>query len=201
MIIRKMIKLLLNQKGQNILELVLGLGLIAAVAVAISVITVNSLQNSQFSKNQTQATKLAQEIIEKVRTTKNSNFGICTQSQVAQGSTAVCSNWEQMWANEFGTFETNCETNQTCTYGLCSTDQPCAATFGVSCLTAVGTGSETQPFCIKHSPGALDLGDGFTGQVFIEDEQASQKRVTVRVYWTDSAGQHMSELVTILSRL
>lgn len=179
-----------NQKGQNILELVLGLGLVAAVAVAISVISVNSLQNSQFSKNQSQATKLAQEIIEKVRTVKNSNFGICTQAQAAQGSSAICSNWEQMWANQFGTFESDCVANQTCTYVL-----------GGSCLTAVGGGSETSPFCVKHSASAVDLGDGFTGQVFIEDEEASQKRVTVRVYWTDSGGQHMSELVTILSRI
>ena len=183
--------ILKDQRGQNMLELVLGLGLIAVVSMAISIISVNSLQNTQFSKNQTQATKLAQEIMEKVRTVKNSNFGICSQSQVAAGPSAVCTNWEQVWADQFGTFETNCVSNQTCTYVL-----------GTSCLTPVGTSaSETNPFCLKHSATALDLGNGFTGQVFIEDEQTSQKRVTIRVNWTDTSGAHMSELVTILSRI
>lgn len=188
MIVKKILK---DQKGQNILELVLGLGLIAVVSVAISVITVNSLQNTQFSKNQTQATKLAQEIIEKVRTVKNSNFGVCSQAQVAAGSSAVCTNWDQIWGDQFGTFETNCVSNQTCTYVL-----------GGTCLTPVGSGSsQTNPFCVKHSATPLNLGNGFTGQVFIEDEQSSQKRVTVQVNWTDTTGTHMSELVTVLSKI
>lgn len=184
----KAIECLKNQRGQNILELVVGLGLIAVVAVAISVMTVNSLRNSQFSKNQNQATKLAQELIEKVRTVKESNFGLCTQAQVAAGSS--CSTWEEIWGNQFGTIAANCITNQSCTYVV-----------GGTCNTSYTGVAESKPFCLRHSATALDLGDGFTGQVFIEDEQANQKRVTVRVSWTDSSGTHTSELITVLSRI
>lgn len=178
----------LNQKGQNILELVVGLGLVAVVAVAISIMTINSLQNTQFSKNQSQATKLAQEMIEKVRTVKDANFGVCTQAQVAGNQT--CSTWEESWANQYGTITGDCIANQTCTFVV-----------GAACNTAFTGTVESKPFCLRHSPTALDLGDGFTGQVFIEDEQGNQKRVTVRVLWTDVSGAHNSELVTVLSRI
>lgn len=181
-------KSLINQKGQNILELVVGLGLVAVVAVAISVVTVNALKNSQFSKNQSQATKLAQETLEKVRTVRNSNFGVCSEAQMIAGST--CYAWDEIWSNQFGTISNDCIANGTCTYIL---DGACDTSFGI--------GIESRPFCLKHSETPLDLGGGFSGQVFIEDEQGDQKRVTVRVYWSDTTGQHNSDLVTVISRI
>lgn len=185
-------KVRLGQKGQNLLELVLGVGLVAVVAGAVAVVTINSLQNTQFSKNQLQATKLAQESIEKVRTIKDSNFGVCTQQEVASGAT-VCSYWDDIWATQFGSVSTtpSCIDNQICTFVL----------RGTCSVRVSGGGSETKPFCLKYSTAKSDLVGGFKGQILIEDEADSQKRVTSRVYWTDSSGEHMSELITILSRL
>ena len=50
------------------MELVVGISLITVVIGAIAVITTYSSRNSQFSKNQAQATKLAQENIDVVIT-------------------------------------------------------------------------------------------------------------------------------------
>lgn len=176
-----------GQLGQSIMELVVGLGLISAVAVAIATITTNSLQNSQFSKKQTQATKLAQENLEKVRAIRDSNGGVCTMAEVT-GQASVCSRWEDIWTFSFG---------NPCTTNGCS--------FRVNpsgCQVHYGGGEVTSPLCILYIDPATkaDLGEGFTGQILIEDEAALEKKVTSRVFWVDSTGQHSSDLITILSK-
>lgn len=174
--------------GQSLMELVIGIGLVTVVAGAIAIVSINGLQNTQFAKNQVQATKLAQESLEKVRTIKNFNYGVCTRSQVELGG--ACSIWTNIWSMQFGE-ETTC---QGCSFALFDN--------GVNtCTVNTGTGTTTTtPFCLKYSAARADLGNGFTGQVFIEDEATSQKRITSRVFWTDSSGEHSSDLVTILSR-
>lgn len=62
-----------NIKGQTMLEVIVLLGVLLIVTSAVVIISVNSLRNSQFSKNQTQATRLSQEGIDKVRTAISRN--------------------------------------------------------------------------------------------------------------------------------
>lgn len=64
---------MLNEKGQTILEVVVVIAVVLIVAGALVFATVFSLRNSNFAKSQTQATKLAQEGLEEVRTQRDRN--------------------------------------------------------------------------------------------------------------------------------
>lgn len=175
----------LNNEGQSMIELVVGIGLITVVVGALAVVTINSLQNTQYSRNQVQATKLAQENIEKARTIKNSNFGVCTQDDMTQ--VLSCSTWDDIWPIQFGEMETTCVNG--CTFNMFNGLGNCPLKSGGN-----------SPFCLKFSATRADLGEGFTSEIIIEDEAPSQKRVTSRVYWNDASGEHASDLVTVMSR-
>lgn len=62
-----------DKRGQALLEIVVAITLIVVVASGIAVVTVNSLKNSSFSQNQTQATKYAQEALERVKAIRARN--------------------------------------------------------------------------------------------------------------------------------
>lgn len=163
----------LEQGGQTLLELVVGMGLIAAVITALAITTTYGLRNTQFSKNQALATKLAQENLEKVRTIKSANYGVCLQNELLSN----CSSWESIWSISFGT----------------------GSRFVIENGCTVS--ASTEPLCLKYSTDFADLGNGFTGEVILADEASGQKRVTSRVFWTDTTGQHKSDLVTLFSKL
>lgn len=176
----------LTSGGQSLLELVVGVSMIAAVITALAITTTYSLRNTQFSKNQSLATKFAQENMEKVRTIKSANYGICVQN------VTPCKTWEEIWTEPllFGTVS-SC-TALGCKYVIIN-----------NCTV---TGSIVKPFCLSYSPtlANLDASNLFTGQILIEDETGAartQKRVTSRVFWTDTTGQHSSDLVTVFSKL
>ena len=184
-----------NSKGQSLLELVVGIGLVAVVVGAIAIVTLSSLRNTQFSKNQLQATNLAQQNLERVRTIKNSNSGVCLQNQNPGGDPPVyCSVWEDLWAVNFGT---TCSAG--CTFEVKINSEDCE--IGADKFTGL---------CLKYNPERVSLGLLST-QIIIEDEDDGNgvpdagdvdtaKRITSRVFWTDSSGEHSSDLVTILSR-
>lgn len=172
----------LTQTGQSLMELVVGVGFIAAIITALAITTTYSSRNTQFSKNQALATKFAQENMEKVRTIKSANYGVCVEGQ------STCYTWEEILDLNFGAGE-NCPYG--CTY--VPTTIPCTV-----------TGNIIKPFCLTYSAAPADLGNGFTGQIIMEDETGdpdTQQRVISRVFWTDSTGQHSSELVTVFSRI
>lgn len=173
----------LKLRGQSLLELVVGIGMIGAVITALAITTTYSLRNTQFSKNQSQATKLAQDNMEKVRAIKSANYGVCTKDQT------ICSTWEEIWDVNFGPAGT-CIDAVGCTYELKN-----------NCMV---TGNMEVPFCLSYNPARTDLNNGFTGQILIEDETGAaktQKRVTSKVFWTDTTGEHSSDLVTVFSKL
>src|SRR5689334_17998405 len=64
-------KLLINQKGQTLLELIVVMAVSVIITGALVFAIISSLRNAQFAKNQAQATKLAQEEIEKVRSLRD----------------------------------------------------------------------------------------------------------------------------------
>lgn len=164
----------LTSRGQSLLELVVGLSLIAAVITALAITTTYSLRNTQFSKNQALATKLAQENMEKVRTIKIANYGVCLKNEELNN----CSSWENIWNFNFGT-----GIKFVVIENACSVD------------------GSVKPLCLKYSASVADLNNGFTGEVIMADEASGQKRVTAKVYWTDTTGQHSSDLVTVFSKL
>jgi type II secretory pathway pseudopilin PulG len=191
--LKQSLRLQLSQScGQGLMELVVGLGLIGIVVGALAIVTTNSLRNSQFSKNQVQATKIAQENLEKVRTIRNNNFGICTSAQMPAAT--VCSPWSAVWGHPFFGSAAAPITPPGSTYilGTCTVDYPAPAP------------DSAQPFCLRYTaPATRGTSAGYTGftyQIFVEDEAVNQKKVTSRAYWSDATGEHFSDLVTIFSR-
>lgn len=171
----------MNNRGQTLMELVIGVGLVAVIVGAVAILTVSSLRNTQFSKNQAQATQLAQQNMEKVRTIKNSNFGVCLENELSSG---ICSTWEQIWTTNFGTMSAGCTTG--CTFELKN-----------SCTVA---GGEVKPLCLSYKAAKTTIGGNFTYQVIVENETVGEKKVTSNVFWTDISGEHSSQLVTVLGK-
>ncbi len=170
-----------KQNGQSLIELMVGLSLVTVVVGALAIITTYGLRNSQFSKNQSQATKYAQENLEKVRAIRSGNYGICPPS-------SACTTWDStFWTRTFSAGEkytiTSCSINSiTVPY----------------CLVTMGGPAPTP----TPAPIANTV---FSQEVIVLNEPISapppynQKKVISRVYWTDNTGQHSSDLVTILS--
>ena len=67
---KKIMISIFSHKGQSLLELVVSVGLLVVVVTALAVTMINGLRNSQFSQNQSQATKLAQEGLDGVKNVK-----------------------------------------------------------------------------------------------------------------------------------
>jgi Tfp pilus assembly protein PilW len=180
-----------NQRGQNLMELVVGVGLLTIVVGAIAVVTLSSLKNTQYSKNQIQATQFAQQNMEVVRSIRNSNYGICLESDLAL-TPRTCSAWQDIWNVNF----------DTPTYPSACSSPPCNFKIMVPCTVRTGaTTTEQKPFCLAYSPTlTVTVLSRFTAEIIISDEAAGQKKVTSKVYWDDAGGQHSSNLVSILSK-
>jgi len=62
-----------NKSGQSIVEVIVALALIAMVVLGLVKVTVNSINNATFARDQRAATKYAQEGIENARKCKEEN--------------------------------------------------------------------------------------------------------------------------------
>lgn len=82
-----MSKTLKKYSGQSLIEVVVALGIVIIIVTAIAISTTSGLKNAQFSKNQTQATKIAQEGLEAVKVIKRDNCPV------------VINNNQYFWAN------------------------------------------------------------------------------------------------------
>ncbi len=65
-----------DESGQSLIELVISLAVAGLVLGAFAFATVTSLRNAQFAKSSAQATKLAQEGLENVRSLRNRDGAI-----------------------------------------------------------------------------------------------------------------------------
>lgn len=70
------VRLMSSEKGQTLLELVVAITVAVLVLGSLVFATITSLRNAQLAKNQAQATKLAQEGLEDIRTLRDRNGGI-----------------------------------------------------------------------------------------------------------------------------
>ncbi len=176
----------MNNKGQTLIELVVGLGLLAVTITILSVATITGLQNSQFSKNQAQATKLAQEGMEKVRTIRNRNYTVCGPSPVTD--------WNSIYSTAL-----TCQSNpSSCSYVLATAADP-----------APGGCTPTEFWLNIVNPTLpeeiITEGVSFSRLIIIKDygtpSVLTQKEITVTVSWTDISGTHNSKLVTVMAEL
>lgn len=175
-----------NSSGQAFLELVISLTLLTIIVLAITLATANGLKSSQFAKNQVQATKLAQEGIEKVRAIRDRNYTVCGDSA---NPTSL---------NKFNSLWTTPCAGSSCKYVLRppvnGSSQTCGGTVVVD------------PYWIQYTPTPeAFVVNNYTFQRSVEitdsgsPSSMSVKEVRVKVSWRDSSGDHSSDLVTILT--
>lgn len=160
----------LSNKGQSMLELIIALGIGVVIISALAYTTILSLKNSQFAQNQVQATRFAQEAIDKIRIFRERNNPVCFQG-----------GGPYFWATP-GTL-------------IWSID-PVGVTFYLT---------QNPPcYLTDQSPspgtGELNLENKFSRKIFINNyEDGNKKQFRVEVTWSDSSGDHSSQIETILT--
>lgn len=161
-------------KGQTLLEVIVTSAVGILVVSALTFAVIFSLRNATLAKNQAQATKLAQEGIERVRSGRDKSAGITGFSLGGQN----VDSWDDsdLWSNQI---TPNCNP---CYFKINSSSQ-------LQYIGTLSNGESIPPFV-----RAMMLSDSAT-------TYAVEKNVTVIVQWSDFAGSHESRLTTILRKL
>lgn len=174
--------------GQSLIEVIVAVTVGILVVTALTFATIFSLRNANFAKNSEQATKLAQEGIERVRSERDRGNSI---SGFSIGNDLIDS-WRQdskLWSDQI---------NGNCGDTTLIPPTYCYFRFNGLNFQYLGTGSNIPS-------NAEDLGNGkFKRVVILSDDSSSyttQKTATVIVRWTDAAGSHDSQLTTILRKI
>lgn len=179
-----------GQKGQSLIEVIIAITVGVFVVMSLVFATIFSLRNANFSKASAQATKLAQEGIERVRSGRDRNLAISS----GEGLGSVNS-WDgdvtgagALWAYQI---EGSCGSSVVpVTYCYLNVSPQ-----GILSYLAVDS---------KIPEGAEEIpGTNFKRVVILSDEPLTyylQKTVTSIVSWKDFAGEHESKLTTILRR-
>jgi len=192
-----------SEKGQSLMELIVVITVIVFVVGALTFATIASLRSANFAKNQAQATKLAQEALERVRVGRDRNrpITIPTTSVVSWNGTG---NNDAIWDYHIsGTTSSNCETEQPGVSGKCY--------FNVSAtgdLTNNGFAATNFPLNAEGIPTtdplfrrAVLLSDDLNeNQLYSDDDYRNAKKATAVVIWKDASGSHQSKVTTILRR-
>lgn len=164
----------MSTKGQSLLELVIVIAVAIIVISALTSATISSLRNANFSKNQLQATKFAQEGLEKVRSIRERNGLV-----LANFGTAT-TKFSDLW---------NIRLFDTCLPPPCNVNFLLDPVF--NSLKQDDTAFET-------------LTGDFQRSVKITDEPATyqtKKNITIIVSWIDVTGSHQSKLTTYLRKI
>lgn len=167
------------------MELVVVIAVAVIVISALTFATIGSLRNAQFAKNQAQATKLAQEGLERVRTGRDRNADILPAG--ALGS-VVSWNGNGSADSAIWDYQINVNCIPDCYFKV--TDQSVLNYLIAS--SAFPGGAEAIP-----PPPATAI---FHRVIILSDDATyeTQKKVTSIVRWTDFSGEHESKLTTIL---
>ncbi len=189
-----------SEKGQSLMELVVVIAVMVVVIGALTFATIASLRNAQFSKNQAQATKLAQEGLEWVRTGRDRNScikGLSTPpdseySWNGNSSDPNCAGEGSIWnyrisgdcAKEELDISTRC-------YFIISS---------AGVLRLIAFDAENFPTSSAESIPPPPATPVFRRVVTLSDDSsfACAKKVTSIVQWKDFSGDHSSTLTTIL---
>ncbi|MDO8619045.1 MAG: prepilin-type N-terminal cleavage/methylation domain-containing protein [Candidatus Daviesbacteria bacterium] len=168
-----------KQKGQSLLEVIVVIAVGVVVVGSLVFATIASLRNAQFAKSQTEATKLAQEGIENVRSARN-------RDGIIKGLFAQDITWSSasLWS---GSIASTCLT-------------PCYFKLSAGgTLSFIQANDPKLPDC----PLSECLENMFKRVIVLADDPGSSnsKLVTVIVSWNDFSGIHESRLTTILRQL
>lgn len=160
-----------NSKGSTLIEVIIAATVGILVVTALTFATIFSLRNANFAKNSFQATKLAQEGVERVRTLRDRD------GAVNYSGSPGADKFSELWRIAFS----------------CSQESNCYFYFNASSVLTGGTSAnlESVPPNFKRQFQIEDVA-GAGG---------NQKRVTVIVTWIDFSGSHESRLTTVLRKL
>ncbi len=169
------------QIGQALLEITIATGLAILVITAITITSIIGLRNGQFSQNQIQATKLAQEGLERVRNIRDADCIITTTE-----------NEQYTWYGDTNNIWSSIAELETKTFNLIVNANPsdggCRYT-----LTEIAPNSSAEKL----------QNNFFSRSIMIKSSTPADPNV-VRIYavvsWTDFSGTHNSELVTDLTK-
>lgn len=159
--------------GQSMLEIMVLLTILVVVTSTVAMVSINSIKNSQFSKNQIQATQLAQEGIDKVKTGRSKNCQVSIDQNLYYWYDNASLIWDTTIASEIN-------------YKVDLDSSPCKFDELIS----------SQSDTISQS-----LNSKFKRKItLIDDGVADRKKVKSEVSWVDSSGTHSSVNVTILTK-
>lgn len=187
----------LNDRGQNLLELVVALSVGVIVIGALAFATISSLRNTSLAKNKVQATKLAQEAVERVRSARDRNSVI--NFGYLDGNNNPIYNpikWEDetLWASRI-----------VGPSGLCGSTPDCYLKLESSNDLTWVSNSSSFPEGFGEGINTVDGNNyQFERVIILSDEPASytyEKKIEVIVRWKEASGPTESRLTTILGRL
>lgn len=184
----------MNSKGQTLLEIVIVVAVIVIIVASLVFAIIFSIRNAQFSKNQAQATKLAQEGLERVRAGRDRNVcinGLASVNSWDGNSIDVsCAGSNSMWAYTVA--------------GNCGNSGASPASYCAFKVDDKGVLNHIQAFFVPSSalvPNSAETVGIFKRAVFIDDSAPDRKTVIVVVTWSDFAGHHQSRLTTFLRKI
>lgn len=185
-----------NQSGQSLIEVLVALVVVMVMVVALIIIVLGSLKNSQFAQKQVQATKYAQETIDKLKTIRDRDGMISFQNSTSTTCGAASCQYPQscnfsiLWQCQLGF----ASPVSPCTIFRTGDPQGCYFLFTNNDSELIEPNSTSQ---ISYSIPNED----FKREIFMEDlGSAAEKKVTVKVKWTDASGDHESDLQTVLTQ-
>ncbi len=171
-----------GQLGQTLIEVLIALTVGVLILGALVIATIVSIRNAQFSQNQIQATKYAQEAVDLVRTIRNRNLTV-------DSTNPPLTTFQNMWSTDFASCnyipENSCQNLSFLGFFKLDSTAPK--------MTRMNTITESSEL----------LADNFKRFVFIEDNPETsdtEKKVTVIVRWADASGNHESNVQTILTK-
>lgn len=179
--LKKEAKLISNEKGQSLIELVVVMAVGAIVIASLAFATIASLRSSQLAKNQAQATKLAQEGIEKVRAIRDRDDNI-TASALFGSPTP--DKFSRLYTINMSSLCTNINPLD---------NDPCYFIF------VSGVPNQASDVSFETLQSGL-----FERQIRIADQSSTygtEKHITLVVKWKDFSGDHQSQLTTVLRKV
>lgn len=177
----------MKQTGQTLIELIISVALILIIITGVTILTVRGLQNSQFSRNQVQATKLAQEGIEKLRTIRDNKYTVCGW---AANVNAVAP--EGLWS---AACPSGCRYTIEQAVGSCNGVTTSSLWIKFTAATTVYESVQVGGVTFKRSV-TINNGIDLAG-----NSNSNVKNIDVIVSWTDSSGTHDSKVSTVLSKI
>ncbi len=183
-----------SEKGQSLVEVTIAATVGIMVVSALTFATIFSLRNANFAKTSSQATKLAQEGIERVRTGRDRNQAINNN-----GALGNVTSWNGDSRGTGAVWDYQINGNCT-TYCYFNVDTAGSLQF-LNAAASIPSAAETigqfrRVVILSDNSSSVTLPDGTSVPSY-----QIQKTVTALVTWTDFAGSHESRLVTILRRL